>query len=172
MSLRVVATALLALATAAPAADAPRMPAGLPRARVTRVIDGDTVDVVVTVGRTRVRLIGVDTPELHGGRKLDRDAARSRRSKAAIQALGREAAAYTRRRLLGRTIALEYDVQRHDRYGRTLAYVWLADGTLFNLELLRVGQARLMTVPPNVRHVDALRNAAREARAAGRGGRL
>jgi micrococcal nuclease len=171
MSLRAVA-AVLALAAAAGAADAPRPPADLPRARVTRVIDGDTIDVVVTAGRTRIRLIGVDTPELHDGRKLDRDAARSRRSKAAIKGLGREAAAYTRRRLLGRTVALEYDVQRHDRYGRTLAWVWLDDGTLFNAELVRAGQARLMTVPPNVRHVDALRRAAREARAAGRGDRL
>jgi micrococcal nuclease len=52
---------------------------------------------------------------------------------------------------------------------RLLAYVWRDDGVLVNLVLLEAGQARLLTIPPNVRHADRLRACARAARAAQRG---
>jgi micrococcal nuclease len=161
--------ATFALAALAPAALAvARAPEGLATATVVRVVDGDTVDVLLAGGRTRVRLIGVDAPEVRDGAKLDRDALRSGRSRAAIRALGRDASDFTRRRLLGRRVGLEFDVERRDRYGRLLAYVWL-DGALFNAELVRTGKAQVMTVPPNLRHQALLRRLQREARAAGRG---
>jgi micrococcal nuclease len=65
-------------------------------------------------------------------------------------------------------VRLELDVQARDRYGRLLAYVWVAD-IMVNAELLRLGVAQVMTVPPNVRHRDQFRELERAAREAGRG---
>jgi micrococcal nuclease len=154
--------AAVALVAAAP-------PASLPRARVVWISDGDTVIVQVGSRRERVRLIGIDSPELHESAKLDRDAERSRRDRRDIQAEGARARDFTRQRLLGRTVALEQDVQARDRFGRLLAYVWLEDGTLFNVEVVRAGWARTLTMPPNVRHADALVKAQRAARAERKG---
>ena len=130
------------------------------------VFDGDTIEIERDGRRERVRLIGVDTPEAHDSPKLERLAARGQ-DRDAILALGRRATAFTRERLLGRRVELELDVEPRDRFGRLLAYVWLPDGTLFNATLLEAGQARLLTIPPNVRYVDRLvplEQAAREAR--------
>ncbi len=119
---------------------------------VERVVDGDTI-VVQGVGR--VRLIGVDTPEtVHPGR--------------AVEFFGREARAFTKRLLEGRRVRLEYDRERTDRYGRTLAYVHLADGTFANAEIVRQGYGHAYTRFP-FRHLDRFRQLEREARAAGRG---
>lgn len=166
--LAALALALVAFA-AAPAAGDPPRPRDLPEATVEHVADGDTVTVRLGRRRMRLRLIGVDTPELHESAKLDRDVTRRHASRRAIQAMGDQAARFTRGRLLGARVGLEYDVQREDGYGRTLAYVWLADGTLWNAELLRTGMARTLTVPPNVRYVRLFTALQREARDARRG---
>ncbi len=106
---------------------------------VTRVIDGDTIAVRQAGRSVTVRLIGVDTPEM-----ADRhDPA------APPQRFAREASAYARRRLDGQAVRLEYEPrERLDRYGRTLAYVFLADGAFFNRELVREGYARAFTRYP------------------------
>jgi micrococcal nuclease len=161
----------LALATVVTALACAGEPAGVragPREAVTvrQVFDGDTIEVIRRGRRERVRLIGVDSPEAHGSAKLDRQVAGGQ-ERAQILALGRRATAFTRERLLGREVELEIDVEQRDRFGRVLAYVWLSDGTLFNATLLEAGQARLLTIPPNVRYVDRfvpLERAAREAR--------
>jgi len=161
---------VLAAVAALAAAAAPGAVAdGLARAVVTHVFDGDTLEVRLEGGPRRVRLIGVDTPETRDNDKLARDVRRTGRSREALLALGRTAAAFTRDVALGREVRLEHDVERRDRYGRLLAYVWLPDGRLLNAELLRAGHAVLMTIPPNVRHVDLFRRLQSEARAAGRG---
>ena len=119
---------------------------------VERVVDGDTI-VVRGVGR--VRLIGVDTPEtVAPGRP--------------VEFFGREAGAFTKRLLEGRSVRLEYDRERTDRYGRTLAYVHLADGTFANAEIIRRGYGHAYTRFP-FRHLDRFRQLEREARSAGRG---
>ena len=120
---------------------------------VRRVVDGDTV--VLTDGQ-RIRYIGVDTPELHHPRKP-------------VEAYAREAKEFNRRLVEGKKVRLEYDVQRYDRFGRVLAYVYLEDGTFINAELLRQGYAQLLTIPPNVKHADQFKPLVREAREAGRG---
>jgi micrococcal nuclease len=68
----------------------------------------------------------------------------------------------------GKRVRLELDVRTRDRYGRLLAYVWV-DDVMVNAELLRLGYAQVMTVPPNVRHQELFVKLQREARDAGRG---
>lgn len=96
------------------AAGAPELPAGKDTT-VSRVMDGDTIEVA---GGVRVRMIGIDAPEISGG-----------------ACFGTEAAAEARRLLpVAQRVRLVYDVERLDRYGRTLAYVYsLPEGRFVNL---------------------------------------
>jgi micrococcal nuclease len=126
---------------------------GLP-VSVTRVVDGDTIEVSPEVhGTEDVRLIGVDTPEVFGGE----------------EPYGPEASAYTKGRLEGQQVALEFDEETVDPYGRALAYVWLPGGELFNETLVREGYAEVATFPPNVKYEDRFLAAEEEARAEGLG---
>lgn len=136
---------------------------------VTRVADGDTVTVRLRERTRPVRLIGVDAPEMRDSARLERELERSRLSRTAMTAMGRAARDFAVRRLLGKRVTLELDVERQDGYGRLLAYVWLSDGTLFNAELVEAGYARPYTVPPNVRHAARLRALGAEARKQRRG---
>jgi micrococcal nuclease len=121
---------------------------------VTRVVDGDTIDISPSVrGLSRVRLIGMDTPEVYFGQ----------------QPYGQEASTFAKRRLEGEEVRLELDVQKVDPYGRLLAYVYLPNGEMFNETLLEEGYAQVATFPPNVKYVERLLDAQREARAANRG---
>ena len=126
-----------------------------PTVRVVAVVDGDTIDVAWDGRRERVRLLGVDTPETVDERRP-------------VGCYGPEAAAFTSRRLQGRTVRLEFDRQRRDRFGRLLAYVDV-DGRRFNDELLAGGYARLLVIPPNGRHARAMLDQELGARSAGRG---
>src|SRR5438552_16349994 len=81
---------------------------------------------------------------------------------------GREATEANRRLVAGKRVRLETDVQARDRYGRLLAYVWVGD-VMVNAELVRLGYAQVMTVPPNVRYQQLFLKLQREAREAGRG---
>lgn len=122
---------------------------------VVGVVDGDTIEVERAGRRETVRLLGVDTPEtVHPDRP--------------VECFGPEAAAFTRSRLLGRRVRLEVDAVRHDAYGRLLAFVH-ADGVRFNDELLRLGYATLLVIPPNGRHGRDLLFAELEAQRQGRG---
>jgi micrococcal nuclease len=126
---------------------------GRSSATVTRVVDGDTVIARVGGEELRVRLIGIDTPETVAPGQP-------------VECFGPAASAFTHRRLEGRAVELEFDVERLDRYGRTLAYVWLG-GELFNETLVREGYAVVTTFPPDVKYVDrfvAAQRAAREQR--------
>lgn len=107
---------------------------------VTRVVDGDTIIVDINGTGTKIRLIGVDTPE-----SVHSDASRN-------VAEGTTASDYTKALLSGAQVYLEFDAGQYDKYGRTLAYVYLADGTMVNSLLLREGMAKTMTVQPNVKY--------------------
>ena len=160
-----------ALVTRVTASDCamPSRPRALQPASVVRVADGDTIVVETAAGQhLRVRLIGVDTPELHVTDKLRRDAERSGGDAAAIRALGERAAAFTRTHLAGRRVELERDAAAIDRHGRALAYVWVGQ-ELFNVVLVRDGYAGVLTVPPNVKYAGVLAACHREARQGRRG---
>jgi micrococcal nuclease len=103
--------------------DATAWGAGRASRRCVRVVDGDTI---VLDGGEKVRLIGVDTPELHHPVKP-------------VQYFAREARDFVYSQVQGRDVHLEFDQMRRDRYGRTLAYVFLADGTLLNELIIERG---------------------------------
>jgi endonuclease YncB( thermonuclease family) len=105
---------------------------------VTRVVDGDTIDVAIGGRDERVRLLGIDTPEIHVEGGLP-------------ECFGPEAADHTSSLLPpGTEVRLERDVVGRDHYGRLLAHVYrLPDGLLINEELVRQGFARPLTIEPN-----------------------
>ncbi|MDU5508172.1 thermonuclease family protein [Finegoldia magna] len=111
----------------------------LEEVEVTRVIDGDTFECVINGKTQKVRLIGVDTPEsVHPDKNKNSEE-------------GKKASDYTKEKLQGKKVGLEYDVQKNDKYGRILAYVW-NESKMYNLELLEKGYAKVMTIPPNIKY--------------------
>lgn len=122
---------------------------------VVRVVDGDTIHVMVDGRREKVRYIGIDTPE-------------SVKPNTPVQCFAKAASAANRRLVEGRRVRLVLDVEERDRYGRLLAYVSRGDESV-NERLVRDGYATVLTIAPNVRHADRFRALAREARRAGRG---
>jgi micrococcal nuclease len=118
-------------------------------ARVTRVIDGDTI---IITGGSRVRYIGIDTPEVYPK----------------LEAFGIEARQANRDLVEGKTVRLERDVSDTDRYGRLLRYVYV-DSIFINAELVRRGLARVKAYPPDTKYHDYLEELETEARQAGRG---
>ena len=126
---------------------APSIPSTAEKALVARVIDGDTIQLAD--GR-KVRLIGVDTPETVHPQKE-------------VEYYGKEASDFTKSMLEGKEVYLEYDIQPTDKYGRTLAYIWLSDGTLFNELLVLKGFAQVATFPPNVKYVERFTAAQKQA---------
>lgn len=135
---------------------------------MTRVIDGDTIEVRVT-GRSdgsgagdaeigsdyNVRLIGIDTPE-------------TVRPGTPIECFGREASAAAKALLEGKEVRLVKDVEEADRFDRLLRYVYLAD-EMANARLVVNGYAYAYTYPPNVRHSELFVQLQREARENDRG---
>ena len=115
---------------------------------VERVADGDSF---TCRDRRRVRLIGIDTPELSQGEA-------GRRARAALSRLAPP----------GTSVRLERDVAPRDRYGRELAHVWNGS-RLVNEALVLEGWALLYTLPPNVKYAERLERAQNKARAAGLG---
>ncbi len=119
-------------------------------AAVTRIIDGDTIEVEINGQTYRLRYIGMDTPE-RGDPFFD------------------EATEANRQLVEGQTVTLVKDVSETDRYGRLLRYVYLADGTFVNAELVKQGFALVATFPPDVAHQSEFTALQEEARNTGAG---
>lgn len=128
---------------------------------VSRVIDGDTFEIE---GQHKVRLIGINTPESTNKQEL----------------YGKEASAFTKSQLEGKTVYLQKDVSEADRYGRLLRYVWLEKPTdphneneirrkMFNAIIVQEGYAQPSTYPPDVAYSEYFVKFAREAREQGVG---
>ena len=122
---------------------------------VVKVVDGDTIHVRLGDRVEKIRYIGVNTPEL-------------RHPTQGEQPGSREAREVNRRLVASRQVRLELDARERDRYGRLLAYVWVGE-TMVNAELVGLGYAQVMTVPPNVRYQQLFLRLQRDAREAGRG---
>lgn len=125
---------------------------------VTKVVDGDTFWTDDGSPRgLKIRLIGIDAPETREtGRKKP-------------GYYGEEAKEYLTRLLDGKKVRLEFDIGRRDKYGRTLAYVYLPDGVFVNAELIRRGFATVLTVPPNVKYAGLFVKLQQKARKKRRG---
>lgn len=118
---------------------------------VTRVVDGDTIIVTKDGTETKVRLIGIDTPEsVHPDKEKNTE-------------FGELTSEYTKNKLLNKQVVLELDVQEKDKYGRVLAYVYI-DGVMFNKLLLQEGMAQVSTYPPNVKYVEEFEEIQKKAR--------
>ena len=117
----------------------PAEPEGLTYAEVVWVSDGDTIICNIDGKETTVRLIGIDAPEsVHHNQALNTEE-------------GKKASDYLKKLLTGKTVGLEFDVEKEDKYGRTLAYVWYR-GELINKKILEDGHARLMIIAPNEKY--------------------
>ncbi len=117
---------------------------------VTRVIDGDTIEVDIDGTIYKVRYIGIDAPELDDERPE-------------FCALAQEATRYNRQLVEGKTVRLEKDISETDRYGRLLRYVYV-DDTFVNAELVRQGLAWVKVYEPDTKYQDILEEAEAEAR--------
>lgn len=125
--------------------------------RITKVVDGDTINVQIGEQKETVRFLGIDTPETHDPRKP-------------VQCFGEAAAAHAKKLLEGKNVRLEPDPTNSDRdkYHRLLRYVYLPDGTLVNAQLIKDGYAFAYTIFPLVK-LDEFRALEREAREQNRG---
>lgn len=118
-------------------------------AKVTRVIDGDTIEIE---GGERVRYIGIDTPETVDPRKT-------------VQCFGIESSKKNKELVEGKMVRLEKDITDRDKYNRLLRYVWI-DETLANLALVQGGFAHSYSYPPDIKYQDQFVTAERQAREA------
>ena len=129
-----------------------------PNATVERVVDGDTIEVLIGSRQETVRLIGIDTPESVAPTRP-------------VQCFGKEATQHLEAVLpAGTEITLVRDVEARDIYQRLLAYVIRShDGLFVNLELVTAGFAAVLNYPPNDHYASVLARAEADAVAAGRG---
>jgi endonuclease YncB( thermonuclease family) len=127
---------------------------------VPRIIDGDTIEVEIVDPTTRtlgkpqsLRYVGMDTPETVDPKKP-------------VECFGHEASARNQQLVAGDYVILQKDVSDRDKYGRLLRFVFLLDGTFVDLELVREGYARVLTIPPDVEYASDFAAAAASAQSA------
>lgn len=136
---------------------------------VTYIADGDTIKLE---DGAWVRLIGIDTPEYHDSEKLIRQARSKKKDIAEIKKMGAIAYAFTKEMLENKRVRLEFDVEKYDKYNRTLAYVYLnndANEIFANAKIVESGYAQVMTIPPNVKYADLFIKLQRQAKESRRG---
>lgn len=123
--------------------------------RVTDVRDGDTISIRVNsfagipLKTERVRLIGIDAPELKQ------------------EGWGRQAKRHLKR-LISESdwvVTVEFDIEQRDKYGRLLAYLWGKDGRLINERMVADGYAMVYTFPPNIKYTERFLSAQKKAQA-------
>ncbi len=122
--------------------------------KVKKVVDGDTIRVMIDGKETKVRFIGINTPEsVHNDESKNTDE-------------GKQASDWVKELLTDSEVYLEYDVSRADKYDRTLAYVYLDDGeTMVQRLLLEEGLATTTESFENVKYKDEFKSLMKEAKA-------
>ena len=147
---------------AVPGVEIPARPADAFAMTVASVWDGDTLratvqapnDVIASTDEVRVRLVGIDTPELGDPSECGAEDARTHLATLAAE---------------GSTIWAAFDVDPQDRYERYLLYLWTPDGRFINHELVAAGDAEAMTIEPNDAYAELFTATEAAARAAGTG---
>ena len=134
---------------------------------VVKVVDGDTFELS---DKSKVRLLGIDTPEVYDSDKLERDAETSGQDIKTIEKLGKIASDYVRGIAEGKRVRLERDTKNDDKdkYGRLLRYVYLEDGTCINAKILKDGYAQVYD-RYEITKIDEFRKLQKEARENKRG---
>jgi len=122
---------------------------------VSRIIDGDTIEVTHGSEKLTIRYIGINTPE-------------TVKPNSPIECFGKQASAYNKEILQGQEVTLESDIQDKDRYGRLLRYIYFKDkgngSVMVNKKLVEEGYAYASSYPPNVKYQDEFKEAERKAR--------
>ena len=137
---------------------------------VTRVIDGDVIQIIYGGVEKRVRLIGIDAPESRIDKKALKGANMSEHDIEAIVEMGAKAKAYVNGLIKrGNFITIEFDIKEMDRYGRLLCYVYLSNGKMLNEEIVKAGYANVKAIPPNVKYKNRFLNAFEYAKESERG---
>lgn len=129
------------------------------RAYVTKVVDGDTIEVEMNGAEFKVRLIGIDTPETVDPRRP-------------VGCFGKEASREAKNLLSGKEVIMQKDISESDKYGRLLRYIYLPlEGQLLfvNDYLVRQGFAKILTYPPDVKFNEQFLEAEQAARREKRG---
>jgi endonuclease YncB( thermonuclease family) len=133
---------------------------GLETAQVTKVVDGDTIEVNLNGKIEKVRYLEMNTPETVDPRR-------------AVQCFGHEASDENKSLVSGKTVILTKDITDRDKYDRLLRFVYLpvGDGKLLfvNDYLVREGYAQAYPYPPDVKFIEQFRQAEKEAEVAGKG---
>lgn len=129
-------------------------------ADVSKVVDGDTIEVIINGEKYKLRYIGINTPETVDPRR-------------SVECFGREASNENKRLVEGKRVYLQKDISETDKYSRLLRYVYLPldDGSLLFLNdyLIRQGFAQASNFPPDVKYVDQFKLAQKEAKDNNRG---
>ena len=122
--------------------------------KVSKITDGDTFYVMTKNSeKFKIRLIGIDAPESYNvGKKFRKEY------------FGKEAKVFATNLLKNKKVKLTFDVQKTDRYGRILAYIYLENGVFLNQYLVENGFAVVATFPPNVKFVEIFTKAEKLAR--------
>ncbi|MFM1525609.1 MULTISPECIES: thermonuclease family protein [Helcococcus] len=106
---------------------------------VVEVFDGDTIVININNKNETVRLLGIDTPEsVHPNPKKNTK-------------YGKIASSFTKKLLTNKKVSIELDVQKKDKYGRILAYVYL-NNKMVNETIIENGFAKPLTIAPNVKY--------------------
>lgn len=116
--------------------------------RVEKIYDGDTIAALVEGQFEKIRMIGIDAPEMD-------QRPWGKKAKECIESLITASDSM---------VSLEYDMERRDKYGRILAYIWTRNGKMLNDEMLERGCTVLFTIPPNIKYVERFRAAQKRAR--------
>ena len=125
---------------------------------VIHVVDGDTLDIAIHGVKTRLRLIGINTPETVDPRRK-------------VECFGKEASAKAKELLSGKEVSIEFDPSQgtYDKYGRLLVYVYLPDGTSFNKQMISEGYAYEYTYRLPYKYQAEYKQAQHDAETAARG---
>ena len=134
---------------------------------VTKVIDGDTFKMS---NGEKVRLLGIDTPEKYDSDKLDKQTSQSGRDKETIKKLGEVSSEYVRKLVEGKKVTLVGDpgYDNKDKYGRSLRYIYMEDGTFVNAKILEDGYANVF-YSKQISKMDEFKRLERDARENKRG---
>lgn len=119
---------------------------------VVKVVDGDTIKLLIDGETTSVRLIGIDTPE----------SVHPDKSKNVPE--GTLASDHTKELVEDKFVYIEYGKESHDRYGRVLAYVYIDESTMLNAQILEDGYAEVYTLKPNDKYEEYFLELEDEAR--------